>query len=205
MPGALGAAAIAAAAAATLVSCEGEKKKYLDAVLPLAAQMDKLAADVEAVAAVAPDPGRGHEADGRLAGIEGTIKKLNTEFTSILAPVDCAYDHANMVKALASEATGVSALRGYFGRSVAEGVLRARIEDLREREAALSDGIKGSGKESPGIEKRKLEHQRVKGDLEKIGKEQRLLKSEMDGQFKYYQDNHRFFKAHLRVYKENLK
>jgi outer membrane murein-binding lipoprotein Lpp len=201
----LGAAVIAAAAAAALASCEGEKKKYLDAAAPLAAQMDRLAADVEAVAATATEPGKGHEADGRLAGIEGTIKKLTTDFTSIFAPADHAHHHANMVKALASEATGVSALRGYFSRGLSEGVLRARIEDLGEREAALSAGIKDSGKESPGIEKKKLEHQRVKADLEKLDREQRLLKNEMDGQLKYYQDNHKFFKAHLRVYKENLK
>jgi len=195
-------AALAAAAAVALEGCEDEKKKYLAEAAGFVTQMDQAAAEMEAIAALAQDVTKVQEAELRLGALDERLRKINTGFTSLMAPDDFSYFHANLVKAIASEATGISALRGCFDRTVNASLLKARIDELGRREADLSGELKDAAPGAPGLEKRKLEHQRARDELDKLVKQQVTINNEMGGQMKYYQDNHRFFKGHLRVYRE---
>lgn len=199
------AAALVLAILFAVAGCESEKKRYLAVSAPIIAQMDQVAAEMEAIAALAQDVPRVQEAEGRLKVLDERIRKITTDFTSIFAPMELEYYHANLVKALASEATGLSAIRGYIQRSVNAGQLAARVTELTKREAALAADLKDARPKQEGVERKKLEHQRAKDELEKLKAQQQTLKGEMDGQMKYLQDNHRFFKGHLRVYKEKMK
>ena len=192
----------AAALAAAVVGCTNEKEKYLAEVVPQVAQMDQVTAEMEAIAAIAMEMAKVPEAEQRLAALDERLKKLTVAFSSLMAPNDFSYLHANLVKALASEATGISALKGFVGRTVNASLLNARLEELRKRAAALDGELRDAKPNTPGLEKKKLDQLRVKDELEKLGKQSQALKNEMDGQMKYYVDNHRFYKGHLRVYRE---
>ena len=192
----------AAALAAAVVGCTNEKEKYLAEVVPQVAQMDQVTAEMEAIAAIAMEMAKVPEAEQRLAALDERLKKLTVAFSSLMAPNDFSYLHANLVKALASEATGISALKGFVGRTVNASLLNARLEELRKRAAALDGEIRDAKPGAPGLEKKKLDQLRAKDELEKLGKQSQALKNEMDGQMKYYMDNHRFYKGHLRVYRE---
>ena len=200
--GTLCVAAAVAAVVTSMTSCENEKKKYLADASPFVAQIDQVAAEMEAIAGLAQDVAKVQEAEQRLNALDERLKNVITGFTSLMAPVDFSYYHGNLVKALASEATGISALKGYFGRNVNASVLAARVGELKTREAALAAEIKDARSGAPGAEKKKLDHQRAKDELDRLTRQQIMLVNEMDGQMKYYRDNHRFFKGHLRVYRE---
>ena len=199
---ALCATALTAAVVAAVAGCTDEKKRYLAEVAPLVAQMEQVAADMEAIAAIAIELTKVPEAEQRIGALDERLRKLTVAFSSLMAPNDFSYFHANLVKALASEATGISALRGFVGRTVNASLLTARLEELRKREAAIDGGIRDAKPNAPGFEKKKLDQLRAKDELEKLGKQYQVLKNEMDGQMKYYADNHRFYKGHLRVYRE---
>lgn len=190
------------AAAAVAAGCTNEKEKYLAEVAPQVAQMDQIAAEMEAIAAIAIELTKVPEAEARLGALDERLRKVTVAFSSLMAPNDFAYVHANLVKALASEATGLSALRGFVGRTVNASLLNARLEELKKREVALDAELRGAKPGAPGLEKKKLDQLRARDELEKLGRQHLAVKNEMDGQMKYYVDNHRFYKGHLRVYRE---
>lgn len=196
----MGAASLAAAVAVT--GCTDEKQKYLAEVAPQVAQMDQVVVEMEAIAAMAVELTKVPEAEQRLGALDERLKKLTVAFSSLMAPNDFSYFHANLVKALASEATGLSALRGFVGRTVNASLLNARLEELKKREAALDGEIRAARPDAPGIERKKLDLLRAKDEIEKLGRQHQALKNEMEGQMKYHMDNHRFYKGHLRVYRE---
>jgi hypothetical protein len=129
--------------APALSGCVSEKKRYIEEVRPMVARFEQVAVETDSIAAAVPDPAGLAGAEAKLAALEERLRKLNVEFTSILPPNEISFSQGNMVKAIASEMTGISALRGFVARSVSAGPLRSRMDDLRARKTTVPGSTGG--------------------------------------------------------------
>ncbi|MFA6034179.1 MAG: hypothetical protein WC889_14870 [Myxococcota bacterium] len=181
MKRALMAAVMAAAIAFAIAGCTSENTKYLQTVSPIAAKMEKVAAEATALATEVRAKNEAADAVSRVDALEKNVQAINMELTNIMAPPDYVSIHAAMVKGMASELTGLSTLRGYSARVSLAMALRAKIDGL------------ATGGEAAAAEKLKVEAQ-----LEGVRKE-------MVGQWSYWSENHTFFTDTLRGYLASLK
>jgi hypothetical protein len=127
--------------------------------------MEQVAAETDAVAG-ACRAGGAAGVMGRLDALQGDMEKIGFEFRSVMPPPEHAARHAAMARGVASEATGLSALRGYCERA-------GKIPSGRPQAGEAEKEGEGPGKD---------------------------LQKDMEGQWKYFTDNHQFFKAHLRIF-----
>jgi hypothetical protein len=146
----------------SLVSCSGENGRYTEAVAPIEIRLQRVSADTDAVAASCKGAVKAEDV-ARVEEIQDRLSKLGFDFTSLMAPPDFAGRHTGMAKGIASEATGLSALKGFCGRA-----LQMAVPVVTDAGSAQPD--------------------------------RQALQKGMDGQWKYFEDNHAFFKAHLKIF-----
>lgn len=161
------ASAVVLALALVCGSCSTENGRYVDAVLPIEGRLQQVTSETDALAASCRD--RVQNGDlARAEALQDRLTKIGFDFTSLMAPPDFAGRHSGMAKGIASEATGLSALKGYCGRAL--------------QLAAAGSADAGTGPEDrPAVQKA------------------------MEGQWKYFEDNHAFFKAHLKIFSNAIK